>query len=450
MAKTIIIGAGFAGIGAARFLAANKIDSIVFEKRQNPEGNLYASYKMNFDDSSHIVSTKNEQFAKLFNNASDKTEAVTEHLNIRHFFKGHNIMHPPLQNLHKLPKSLIIKIVNEISELKTSREKLACNLKQWLYANFGETYTESLLEKLIQKTYTLSSEKIDFSDMKNEFHRSSFGDILLGALTEETPHPNDGFKVDYPLKGDFLQFLTRAKSEVQIKFGYTVKSIDLKEKIVFFENGEKESYSFLISSMPLPDLIECIKGIPDKIKFPTEKLAWTSCVIVDIAIKRKLASNVHCAFFYDSDIIFSQLIFRQTFSGRNTQENYETIQAHIHFSEKYRPLHLPPNSFIGPVINNLKRCDIIDDNDKIVCQSSRKLTYANIIHDFNRRANLSTIHKKLDELNIFYCGRYGLWNNMKADESFESGENAAKKVKNLFNSMTDIRITPKNFGSLFV
>lgn len=434
MAETIIIGAGFAGIGAAHFLSTNRIDSTIFEKKEAPEEDRDApENEFEFDYYSQIGSTQNERFAKLFN-GSDEIERTTERLNISHFLNGCILNDPPIENLHKLPKALVIKIVKELSELKTQNKKSAYNLKECLYATFGKTYTDLFLEKLIQKTYTLPSNKIDFSEIINEFERSAFGDILIGALTNKITETNETLKGNYALKGNLSTFLNNVR--VQTKFGYKVKSIDAKEKIVFFENGEKKSYRYLVSSIPLPDLIGFIKDIPENIKYATEKLAFTSCVLVDIRTEKKLSSNSHCAYFYDSDILFSQLIFPQAFLKINTSKNHGRVQALVHFSKKYKPLHLHPGSFIEPIINNLKRFDILEEHNKIDYKSARLLPYANIIHDFNRRSNLSVIHKYLIELNIFYCGSYGLWTNLKADESFESGVSAAKKVKNLLGVKT--------------
>ena len=433
MTKTIIIGAGFAGIGAARFFTVNSIDATVFEQQKDPEKNLTPNGNVfRFDFGSQIVSTSNKNFANLFND-SCTNKAEKEPLNIRHFLKGYSIIHPAIENLHKLPKPLVIKIVSELSELKTQNDKSTLNLREWLYAKVGKTYTDSFLEKIIRKTYTLPSEKIDFTDTINEFEQSSFEDILAGALAHKKIKSNGKTENTYPLRGDFKTILKKAKTEIQIKFGYAVKSIDPKEKVVVFENGEKENYNYLVSSMPLPDLIGCINDIPDNIKRATEKLAWTSCVVVDIETNRNLSSNVHYAFFYDNDILFSQLIFPQTFPEKSSPKNYGTVQAIVHFSKKYKPLHLHPDSFIEPVINNLKRYKILGENNKVVSKAARLLPYANIIHDFNRRANLSVIHKYLDEINILYCGRYGLWTNLKADESYTSGETAAKKVRAILN-----------------
>ncbi len=447
MDKILIIGAGFAGFGAAHFLSINGIDATVVEKEEAmPEHkNSITPNKFTFDKKLHVISTQNEWFAKMLHNFGEHENAA-EQLNIRYFFKGNSIKHPPIENLYGLPKSLVIKIILELSELKTENEKFATNLKEWLYATFGQIYTDTLLEKLIQKKYTLSSEKIDFSEMKNNFERPSFEDILLGALTDKTNKSGEEIKNHYLLNEGNLAFPKRNNADIQVKYGYKVEFVDPYKKIVFFENGEKESYNYLISSMPLPDLISSVKKVPEKIQIASEKLAFTNCVTVKIGIDRKLSSKLHYAFFYDRDILFSKIVFPNALQEKNTLGNYSNFQASIHFSKKYKPLQLEPKSFIEPVIHNMKRCSILQENDRIIYKRADLMPYANIIHDFNRRPNLKAVHNYLDDANIFYCGRYGMWNNLSADESVESGVNAARKVKDILTLKTGGRIAPDFFN----
>ena len=54
--------------------------------------------------------------------------------------------------------------------------------------------------------------------------------------------------------------------------------------------------------------------------------------------------------------------------------------------------------------------------------------HGNVIFDLDCAAALRTVHGYLDELGIAYCGRYGDWKYIWTDESFMSGETAAKKV----------------------
>jgi protoporphyrinogen oxidase len=118
-------------------------------------------------------------------------------------------------------------------------------------------------------------------------------------------------------------------------------------------------------------------------------------------------------------------------SSHNVPSRTGSIQAEIYFSKKYRPLDRPLESFIKPVIRDLKRCGLIDKSDRILYSDARLIPYANIIFDLDRPLALSKIRDYLDEKQIYCCGRYGEWGYHWTDESFLSGETAAQKVLDL-------------------
>ena len=115
-------------------------------------------------------------------------------------------------------------------------------------------------------------------------------------------------------------------------------------------------------------------------------------------------------------------------SPKNVPPGAGSIQAEIYYSKKYLPLDRPPDSFINPVIRDLKRCGLILESDKILFSDARRIPYANIIFDLDRPHALTRIHRYLNEIDVLYCGRYGQWGYHWTDESFLSGEQAAQRV----------------------
>ena len=105
-----------------------------------------------------------------------------------------------------------------------------------------------------------------------------------------------------------------------------------------------------------------------------------------------------------------------------------SIQAEVYFSKKYRPLAQTPESLIDPVIADLKKCGILREDEKILHRNAMVVPYANVIFDLDRAEALKTVHAYLDGVGVHYCGRYGDWGYMWTDESFISGERAARQA----------------------
>ena len=115
-------------------------------------------------------------------------------------------------------------------------------------------------------------------------------------------------------------------------------------------------------------------------------------------------------------------------SPNNAPPGAGSIQAEVYFSNKYRPLDRPPHEYIQPVISDLKRCNIINNDDKILFSDAMIMPYANVIFDLERAKALKIVHRYLNDIRIVYCGRYGEWGYLWTDESFISGENAAQTI----------------------
>jgi hypothetical protein len=83
---------------------------------------------------------------------------------------------------------------------------------------------------------------------------------------------------------------------------------------------------------------------------------------------------------------------------------------------------------IEPAIDDLRRCGILRDSDRILYREAMLILYANIIFDVGRAAALARVHGYLDDIGIGYCGRYRDRGYLWSDETFLSGKNAAQKT----------------------
>jgi protoporphyrinogen oxidase len=232
----------------------------------------------------------------------------------------------------------------------------------------------------------------------------------------------------YPTHGGFASFLTGLTRDHQIELEHRVTGVDPRTRTIRFANGAQAGYSHLISSMPLPELVPLVAGVPREVLDAAEQLACTSVVLVNIGIARADVSQASWTYFYDAEFPFSRISFPAVYSPRVVPEGASSIQAEVYFSKKYRPLTQSPESLIDPVIDGLTRAGIMRPDDQVLLRQAQYIPYANIIFDLDRAAALRVVHGYLDEVGIAPCGRYGEWGYQWTDEAFLSGEAAARKV----------------------
>ena len=119
------------------------------------------------------------------------------------------------------------------------------------------------------------------------------------------------------------------------------------------------------------------------------------------------------------------------FSPNNAPPGCGTIQAEVYFSDKYQPVPPRLEHIVERSIEDLRRCGFVRETNSILLKETSVCRYANVIFDFDRALALKTVHGFLDDVGIYYCGRYGNWDHAWTDEAFLSGEATARRALDL-------------------
>ena len=429
MPNIVVLGSGMAGFGASYRLQAEGIRPVLYEQSSHYGGHT-ASFRDNrgflFDLGPHISFTKDQRIQDLLAGYVDqKYESVQ--INLSNYWRGIRITHPAQLHLNVLPKNLIVEIIADFVKEHGIERRIA-NYEDWLVASYGRKFAE-----LFPMTYTRKYHLTDASNMSTDWlgprmYRPSLEELLRGALAPWKPETHYITSFRYPTAGGFISYLRPLPELADIHLNHRVTAIDPKQKTVRFADGKRVAYDGMVSSIPLPDLLPMISGAPQDVVAASQRLACSTCVLVNIGVDRADLSESQMTYFYDEDICFTRLSFPHMLSATNVPPGCGSIQAEVYYSSKYRPLDKAPEDLIEPVIRDLMRSGILRENDKIVTRHARVVRYANVIFDLERSEALKSVHGYLDEVGIPYCGRYGDWGYMWTDESFISGERAADRA----------------------
>lgn len=429
MTRIAILGSGMAGFGAAHRLLARGVAPVIFEKLSHFGGHTasYTHKGFTYDEGPHVSFTQNKRLQELFASNIDQ-RYETLNAQVHNLWKGHWIKHPAQVNLHGLPTDLVVEIIRDFIAAQQAPEAPIRNYADWLYASFGKTFAETFPMEYTIKYHTTPAENLTTDWLGPRLYRPKLEEVLRGALSAQTPnvHYVDHFR--YPTHGGFQAYLERFARTNDLRISHEMRTIDPRARTARFTNDEEFEYDKLISSIPLPELIPRIHGAPRDVLDAAERLACTELVIINVAVRRRDLLSAHWCYFYDRDIIFSRASTPHLQSPNNAPEGCGMIQAECYFSRKYKPRDRRPDEYTERVVSDLRRCNILRDNDEIVFTNSMLIPYANIIFDHDRSAALTTVHAYLRDVGIHWCGRYGDWGYLWTDEAFESGENAAERA----------------------
>ena len=430
MTHVAVLGTGMAGLGAGYALEQAGAAFVCYDA--NPYfGGHTRSLRYDggfvFDEGGHISYTKNVHVREVL---SQNVNGVFEErrLRIDNYWHGRRVPHPVQTNLHHLPSSLVAKVIEDFISAKNRPKADAMNYAEWLHATYGATFAETFPMVYGHKYHTTTMDRLTTDWLGPRMYRPTLEELVRGAMGEELSGTNYVDTYRYPVQGGFMTYLEPFAERFAIKLDHRVSGIDPVSRTLSFSNGSVVEYERLISSIPLPDLVPLIAGVPEAVLNAARQLAFTKVVLINLGIDRSDLSDSAITYFYDEDIVFSRINLPHMFSPRNAPAGCGTIQAEVYFSDKYRPLTGPPSDLIAPAIADLMRCGIIKDRDRIVMKDVMVNRYANVIYDHDRRNAVALIHAFLREREIFYCGRYGNWDHAWTDEAFLSGEEAARSA----------------------
>lgn len=429
MKNVVVLGSGMAGLGASYRLRQEGVAHTVFDMNSHPGGHTFSHVDAQgfvFDEGPHISFTKDDRIRQLFaDNLHGEFEAFSARVN--NFWQGYWIKHPAQCNLYGLPPAMVTDVLVDMIEARNVQTTPA-NYEEWLVASFGRKFAETFPMQYGRKYHTTEASNMSLDWLGPRLYRPSLKEVLQGALSAETEEVHYITDFRYPRQGGFLSFIKPMIEASAVRLGHRLVRLDPGGRRLAFANGAVAEYDHLVSSIPLPDLIRLIPDAPDDVRAAAARLACSKCVVVNLGLDRPDLSDWHWTYFYDDEFSFSRISFPHMFSPGNAPAGMGGIQCEVYFSDKYKPLTQAPESLIPTVIEDLRRCGLIRDTDRIVHRSAIMVNYANVIFDLERAGALAVVHGYLDDLRIRCCGRYGEWGYLWTDESFISGENAAQRA----------------------
>lgn len=430
MKSIAVLGTGMAGFGAGHFLDKAGVRFTCYDR--NPYfGGHTRSFRYDtgfvFDEGGHISFTKDERIRALLTSNLDGKHEEPQ-LKIDNYWRGHRITHPVQCNLRGLPTGLIVDVIKDFVAVHGTPLAAKPNYAQWLYQAYGKTFAETFPMVYGRKYHTVPMDQLTTDWIGPRMYRPSLEELVHGAIAGQraSVHYVDTFR--YPSFGGFMSYLEAFAKRFELRLNHQLAGLDPKARVMRFANGTSAPYDRVISSIPLPELVPLIAGVPPDVLAASRKLAFTTAVLINLGISRAGLSETHITYFYDEDIVFSRVNLPHMFSRNNAPPGTGTIQAEVYFSDKYKPFRGRPEALIEPVIADLRRCGFIRDNDSILLKEATINRYANVIYDHDRAPALEIVHGYLRDVGINYCGRYGNWDHTWTDEAFISGEETASRV----------------------
>lgn len=424
MCQTVIIGAGISGLSAAYFLKNNYI---VLEEKHYAGGLCCSFYEngFTFDCSGHFIHIKDEKIKTLVNKLTGGVDEIVRNASI--FINGNFVPFPFQANLYYLDEKTKKECVDGIIKRKDAAITTKMPFIDWSEAMFGKGITKYFMKPYNEKLWSYDLKKMTAEWTGPFVPKPDAESIVKSAYSKSSRKYGYNSTFYYP-KNNGCQALIDGlvKKCKNIELNSKTAEINIKNKTVSTQDGKKYTYSNLISTQPLTELIKQIKNAPESVKAASKKLKCSSVRCINLGIKSKKGipkalKSRHWVYLPDKKLPFYRIgIYSNVNAAAAPGKSYS---FYVEFSSNNGVYKNCDN-----VVKDMKKAGFIREEDEVAAVNIVDMPYAYVIFDKEREKALNTINEWLNKNGIYSIGRYGAWEYSFIEKNISEAQKLAKKL----------------------
>ncbi|MFH1848164.1 MAG: FAD-dependent oxidoreductase, partial [Candidatus Omnitrophota bacterium] len=437
--KVSIIGAGLSGLSSAYYLSTAGADIQVYERANEPGGLVGTKMahdstgrEYNVETTLHLLHTRPQkgqdmvkeimhELVGAWDPVSDEGNLMMLEQRQNTFMMGRLVGHPVQYHLRDLPPETRNRLYDAFlqrPEPNPERDTLLTRARSY----FGDGIVSMEKTPYFRKWLGIGTihKGLTLDDIAPGWLFGSFenrpGEELvkkgLSAKAEDVNEYRARFL--YPRAEGTIALPNAFARQIDpeaMHYGTSVVSVDPENRKIILSDGTTEieqDYDYLISSMPLPELIKCIKDVPEDIAVLASQLKWVAQAVVNVSVgpRRRIAGDPQFIYFSEEKYPFTRITIQENLSSDMVPKDRSLLCAEVTI-DPHSPLD--ENVVAEQVIKGMKEAGMVDERDAVEVVSVGKIPYAYVIHDHAHKEATAKIHEYLQGQGIFSVGRYGKW-----------------------------------------
>lgn len=433
MAEIVIIGAGLTGLSSAYHLEKqNFFDYKIFEKNDRAGGLLQSLQQdgFTFDHTGHLLHINDNYFRSfLYNIATPEDFSLIER---KASIFSHNIFsdYPFQINLHGLPTNVAVECIEGYTQ-RAQHIKKPKTFHEWVLKHFGKGFGKHFFFPYNSKILSYDLKKVHASQTGRFVPSTSLEAIIKGTI-EKKPPAGIGYNSSfyYPKQGGIEFVIKQLCKSISspISSGHTVSHIDAKSKIIYFENGHKEHYHHLITTMPLNQLLAKLSSSSRTPLHQAEsKLLHNAVMNINLGFSVDTLSALHWIYFPEKAFPFYRMGFWHNLCPSSVPVGKTAVYGELSYLPSKTPFKKAYQHAQRSVNQMLTFLGLSQSN--IVTERILHIDHAYVIYNDWREKNVPKIHAQLNEWGIHSIGRYGEWKYSSMQEAVLDGKLIAQTLK---------------------
>jgi protoporphyrinogen oxidase len=401
-----ILGAGLTGMSTSHHLGRAGVAHRLFERLAVAGGHAITVEEegYRFDRTGHLLHLRDADLrAMVLGLIGDDYVEIERRSRI--FSQGVYTRYPFQANTFGLPPDIAYECLDGfVRAYFTKPHTPPSNFEEFCLQHFGEG---------ISRHFMIPLPKLE--------------DVLAGAVGKNDRELGYNARFVYPRLGiGVLAEAMEKRLPTRLELSRSPTSIDYVARELHFED-EIVPYDSLVSTAPLPKLIELLRDAPLEVVSAAKRLRCTHLYYLDVALDGPCGEPLHWVYVPEEKYPFYRVGCYSNFSSAMAPEGKANL--YVELADRQAP---DLSVLLPRVAEGLVEMRLIDSPTQIRFARVRRIDHAYVIFDHHYFPALEVILPFLEKHRIVSAGRYGGWNYSSMEDALRFGREAAASAASFF------------------
>jgi len=415
--RVLILGAGFAGLGAARGLQERGVQTLTLE-RERDTGGLACTDRVGdflFDRAGHFVHCRTRQFADVIRDSGIAFDEIARRSAV---MLDTCVVPYPLQfNLWAASAEFREAVAAEIEDLPTEVDTHS-GFNRLAREAWGDTLTKAFFEPYLEKVWSCDSSRLP-AEWASRFIPQRDLEMIRRGMRQETRGYGYNATFLYPSSGRLgdLADVLAAPLNGSLRMETEVVSIDLDAHRVRCANGTTADYEVLVNTLPLDRFLAlCGRELPDGL------FRQAALLNLRVGFSGRVLRAEHWCYVPDVNVDFFRVGFPCNVNRRTCPPGRCSVS--LEFGNAAESGIRDYARLATDALDYLAARDFLEYT-AIECIDAQVIAPAYVANRMETDARLQSIASALRAEDVILAGRFGTWEYLSLEDAYLSGTEAA-------------------------
>jgi len=412
----LVLGGGLSGISCCAILQSEGVDCLLIEKDTSLGGLTSTRVASSFvfdSHGGHVFNTKNERVKEWVFSILPECKWQHSPRVAKIWYGGKLISYPFELALSELSPEEATECIMGIFERKGEAPK---SFGEWLKWNFGEAIANKYLFPYNRKIWKRDLSKMSAHWVSRKMPMPSLKEVLYAALSQNASEKKMVHSTYYyPHEGGIGGFISCiTKTLKNVKLGLPLQSLE-KQGDVWIVNGNIRAKK-IVSTIPIPALVNVVKTIPPKVNNCISRLDWNS--LTTILCEQEKGGEISWLYLPGDGLPAHRIVYQGGLAKSNCPKGK--------FSATYEitGIHSPEE-----IIKTFRNSKLPDELRAIDVLDFEHTKYAYPVYHLTFLEDIKVIQEWLKTQGIISCGRFAEWKYLNMDDCIARAFDVSDNLK---------------------